>query len=122
MEDLRQKAVIVNYLTKVDSNETVLVPVSTNLDVFAKCITDKGAIFYGAYWCSHCNNQKKSFGDSIKYIKYVECAVEGQPQVQTADCTKAGIGGYPTWIINGKSYPGEQSMANLAKLTGCATP
>ncbi|MGV8087251.1 MAG: peptidylprolyl isomerase [Candidatus Woesearchaeota archaeon] len=119
--DLREKAVVVNYLTKLDNSNTSL-PTVNNFDAFAKCITANGAKFYGAYWCSHCNNQKTLFGDSMKYIQYVECAVEGQPQVQTSECTAAGISGYPTWIINGKSYPGEQTMANLAKLTGCSAP
>ncbi len=118
--DLNAKAVIINYMTKEDANSDSETKTETSsLDTFAKCITEKGAVFYGASWCSHCNNQKKGFGDSMQYVKYVECAVEGQPQVQTSDCTKAGISGYPTWIINGKSYPGEQSMEHLAKLTGC---
>ncbi|MGV8150875.1 MAG: peptidylprolyl isomerase [Candidatus Woesearchaeota archaeon] len=117
---LREKAVIVNYMNKesnVATEENTAVP--KNLDDFAKCITEKGAKFYGAYWCPHCNNQKEMFGDSMQYIEYIECAVEGQPQVQTDDCTLAGITGYPTWIINGESYPGEQTLANLARLTGC---
>jgi hypothetical protein len=25
-----------------------------NLDDFAKCIKDSGAMFYGAFWCPHC--------------------------------------------------------------------
>jgi len=121
IKELQQKAVIVNYLTKIDSNETTLTTIS-NLDEFAKCLTTNNAKFYGAYWCAHCNNQKKLFGDSLKYVQYVECAVEGQPQVQTEECTKAGISGYPTWVINGKSYPGEQTLDSLAKLTGCTVP
>ena len=27
-------------------------------DTFAKCIKDRGAIFYGAFWCPHCQAQK----------------------------------------------------------------
>ena len=123
LTDLKDKAVIINYMTKQDSSgDNTETSAKTSLDTFAKCITEKGAVFYGAYWCSHCNNQKNGFGDSMQYIKYVECAVEGQPQVQTKACTDAGISGYPTWIINGESYPGEQSLSNLAKLTGCALP
>ena len=30
---------------------------------------------YGAYWCSHCNSQKGTFGaDAARLIRYVECA------------------------------------------------
>jgi glutaredoxin len=119
--DLRAKASIINYMTKTDTNATVLTP-AKNLDDFAKCITAKNTSFYGASWCPHCQNQKDMFGSSLQYVQYVECAVEGQPQVQTKECTAAGISGYPTWVINGKQYPGEQTIEGLAKLTGCAAP
>jgi parvulin-like peptidyl-prolyl isomerase len=123
MTELRSKAVIVNYMTKIEGNESVLVPLeTTSLDDFAKCLTEKGAKFYGASWCSHCNNQKKGFGDSLQYVTYIECADEDNPQVQTEACNKAGISGYPTWIINDKQYPGEQALADLARLTGCNLP
>jgi len=124
IQELRSKASIVDYMSKTDSNGTTVEPVSTvkNLDDFAKCITEKGAAFYGASWCPHCADQKTMFGSSLQYVKYVECAVEGQPQVQTKECTAAGISGYPTWIVNGQSYPGEQTIASLAKLTGCSAP
>ena len=33
---------------------------------------------YGAYWCSHCNNQKKTFGnEAYSAIPYIECDKEG---------------------------------------------
>ena len=37
-------------------------------DVLANCLTEKGAVMYGTEWCSHCQNQKKSFGKSFEYI------------------------------------------------------
>lgn len=122
LSDLRSKATIVNYMykTKKPVETTGEVTTSTpNLDDFAKCLTDNDVKMYGAYWCPHCENNKKAFGDSWKYITYVECAVEGQPQVQTTACTVAGIEGYPTWVIKGEKYPGEQSLENLARLSGC---
>ncbi|MEM4711314.1 MAG: peptidylprolyl isomerase [Candidatus Woesearchaeota archaeon] len=117
LADLRAKATIINYLYK--NTETNNNSVSKNLDDFAKCLTEKEVKMYGAYWCPHCENNKKQFGESWKYVTYVECAVEGQPQIQTQACIDANIEGYPTWIINGKKYPGEQSLATLARLTGC---
>src|SRR3989344_9366604 len=36
-------------------------------DTFAQCLTEKGAIFYGTFWCPHCKDQKELFGNSIKY-------------------------------------------------------
>jgi hypothetical protein len=42
----------------------------------AQCLADKGATFYGAYWCPHCNNQKLAFGSrASKKLPYVECAL-----------------------------------------------
>lgn len=82
-------------------------------DSFAQCLTEKGAIMYGVDWCSHCQNQKRLFGDSFKYINYVNC------EQHKKDCLRAGVEGYPTWKINKTSYSGEQSLERLASLTGC---
>ena len=40
-------------------------------DAFAVCLKDKGAVFYGAFWCSHCQANKKMFGTSEKLLPYV---------------------------------------------------
>ena len=74
---------------------------------------------YGAYWCSHCQNQKKAFGDSFQYIDYVECAADG-PNGNPTTCELAGINGYPTWVIKSAQYSGEQDLGALAKIAGCA--
>jgi len=95
------------YFVKDDSDDT-------DLDKFAKCLSEKGATMYGAEWCGHCKNQKEMFGASFKYVNYVECP--DKPNV----CIDAGIEGYPTWIINGLPYAGEQSLERLGELTGCS--
>ena len=67
-----------------------------NLDEFAKCIADSGAKFYGAFWCSHCKDQKDLFGDSAQYLPYVECSTpDGNNQLPV--CADEGIKIYPTW-------------------------
>jgi hypothetical protein len=87
-------------------------------DSFAKCLGAKDAKMYGAYWCSHCQNQKKEFGNSFQYVNYVECDAAGtNPQPQL--CTAAGIRGYPTWVIDGKKYEGELSLDEIATYSGC---
>lgn len=82
-------------------------------DNFAKCLSAKGVTMYGTEWCSHCKNQKAMFGDSFKFVTYVECTTN------QAACTAAGVTGYPTWVINGKAYPGEQSLQSLSTMAGC---
>ena len=74
---------------------------------------------YGAYWCSHCQNQKKAFGNSWQYVKYIECALPGG-QAQTEVCLQAGIKVYPTWeFADDQKIEGELSLSELATKTNC---
>lgn len=86
-------------------------------DDFAKCLTEKGATFYGATWCGHCNNQKQMFGESFQHVNYIECAGEGGGQ--SGACEFAGITAYPTWDINGERIQGAQKFETLSEKTGC---
>ena len=88
-------------------------------DTFAQCLTEKGATFYGAFWCPHCQNQKKMFGNSIDYVNYVECSTpDGKGQLEV--CAEKGISGYPTWMFSdGTTEAGELTFARLAEKTGC---
>lgn len=84
----------------------------------ARHLRSKGDRMYGAYWCSHCFNQRSMFGAAAAAsLDYVECAAGGadaQPKV----CATKQIEGYPTWEIGGKFYSGERSLAELAQLSG----
>lgn len=85
----------------------------------AKCLTEKGVIFYGAYWCPHCADQKKIFGDDLRYIKYVECDPKGE-NADPADCQKAGVENYPTWAFPGQDkVTGVRQPEELAKKANC---
>lgn len=76
------------------------------------------AKMYGAYWCPHCHDQKELFGrQAFKEITYVECAPDGQ-NAQTDLCQTKKIEGFPTWEINGKLYPGTQTLQQLADESG----
>lgn len=84
------------------------------LDAFARCLASKNITMYGAYWCSHCQNEKKAFGNSFKFVPYVECTQE------TAKCTAAGIQGFPTWVFpDGKRLIGEQGLYRISEQSGC---
>jgi len=98
-----------------------------DLSSFARCLTDKGYIMYGADWCPHCQKEKEAFGEFFANINYVECPKEPQK------CLMAGIQKYPTWIISDgysltgspiqrKKLEGEQGIENLAKKSGCSLP
>jgi len=96
----------------------------SQLDGFAKCLKDKGAIFYGAFWCQHCAAQKAMFSKSVKYLPYVECSTpdsRGQFKV----CIDAGITTYPTWQFNASTtdrLTGVIELAQLAEKTSCVLP
>ncbi|OGI72934.1 hypothetical protein A3D42_01645 [Candidatus Nomurabacteria bacterium RIFCSPHIGHO2_02_FULL_41_18] len=91
-------------------------------DEFAQCLSDKGAKFYGAFWCPHCANQKKMFGSSQKFLPYIECS-NPAGSAQLPICTEKGINTYPTWeFADGSRLSGEIPMAQLAEKTGCVLP
>lgn len=83
------------------------------LDEFAKYLAEKGITMYGAEWCAHCQSEKRNFGDSFRFVPYVECP--DNPKV----CLAADIRAYPTWVFpNGKKLVGEQGIEKLAKESG----
>ena len=80
----------------------------------ALCLRDQNATMYGAEWCSHCQSQKRLFGEAFKFVPYVECP--DNPQA----CTDVGIKGYPTWIFpNGQRIEGEVPLEKIAQASNC---
>ena len=92
------------------------------MDAFADCLTNNNVKMYGAYWCPHCIDAKKSFGNSFERINYIECSLPGR-KGQTEFCKKAGIEGYLTREINGiREIAGPVSHEILSSKTGCPLP
>lgn len=93
-----------------------------SLSNLANCLTEKGAKFYGAFWCSHCKNQKEMFGKAAEFLPYVECSTP-DGNSQTAVCRENNITGYPTWVFaDGATQSGEVSLETLAEKAGCPLP
>ncbi len=93
------------------------VVVSAKYDTFAQCLVSKKLTMYGAVWCSHCKAEKARFGDSFKYVPYIECTENLNL------CLEKGIEGYPTWIDEkGEKYVGEQGLEKLSKISSCELP
>lgn len=88
-------------------------------DNFTQCLKDKGAVFFGAFWCPHCQAQKKLFGSSVKLLPYVECSnLDGNSQTQI--CIDKKITSYPTWeFADGTRLTGEIPLEQLAEKTSC---
>lgn len=105
----------------VSLGATARVDASTLQD-FGSCLSREGAIFYGASWCPHCQAQRETLGAAMPRVRYVECSVNGE-RTSTRECERAGVQSYPTWVFaDGSRASGEQSLASLAKKTGCELP
>ena len=100
----------------------VIKPGPGKLDTFAQCLKDEGVIFYGAFWCPHCQNTKAMFGSSAKLLPYHECSTpDGQGQLQ--ECKDAGVTNYPTWKFqDGKVLTGEHTLKELSDASNCPLP
>ena len=89
-------------------------------DDVAKCLTENNAKFYGAFWCSHCLDQKAMFGKSMKFVNYIECSPPDR-RGQTPVCQDAEITTYPTWeFADGSKLTGARQIADLASKAGCS--
>ncbi len=84
----------------------------------ARHLTSSGAVMYGAYWCSHCHDQKELFGkQAVQEITYIECdSGGGNPQPDL--CRAKGIQSFPTWEIKEQMYSGTRPLTELARLSG----
>ena len=92
------------------------------MDEFAQCLAKKNLVMYGSFLCPHCDDQKKLFGDSFKYVHYVECSAMGLPQDRNA-CKLAQIRFTPTWILpSGERLVGVQTLKQLSDKAGCMAP
>ncbi|MGC9505155.1 vitamin K epoxide reductase family protein [Baaleninema sp.] len=103
---------------ETESGYTVTTTSAEDNIALAQHLDETGAKMYGAFWCSHCLEQKQFFGkQAADEMPYIECDANGtnpQPEV----CQAAGIQSYPTWEINGQLYPGTRTLNELAELSG----
>jgi uncharacterized membrane protein len=94
-------------------------PEDPMIRALAEHLTEEGALFYGASWCPHCQEQKRLFGASVDRLPYIECSLGGPNAPQSAACRTAGVQTYPTWVINGRAIVGQvMSLAQLADASG----
>ena len=57
----------------------------------AERLADSDALFYGASWCPHCQEQKALFGASQDRLPYVECSPGGPRGAAASACLSAGV-------------------------------
>ena len=93
-------------------------------DGFARCLKDRGLVMYGAYWCPHCQEQKKMFAASFEYVPYIECGVQGDTRGVQQVCKDAGIKHFPTWQFPPTGERAERvfELDALSDRSGCPLP
>src|SRR5688572_15412432 len=85
----------------------------------AERLADSGAVFYGASWCPHCQEQKAMFGASEDRLPYVECSPGGPRGGVASACVSAGVQTYPTWVFaDGSRVSAVISLQDLATRVG----
>jgi len=100
-------AVILTFYSPSQSGEG-------KLDDFAKCLASKNIIMYGVPWCSWCQKQEALFGQSFRFVPYIDCSKNPQ------ECTSKEINSTPTWIFpDGRKLVGYQELEKLAQESGC---
>ncbi len=126
-DTIKQIAIIVGFfaiifvLIFVFSDRSSSNITNNKYDIFARCLTEKGAVMYGAEACSHCKDQKQTLGGSFKYIKYVECSKD------TKLCLDKGVEAFPTWLFGTSTkkvvgFDKNTTMKELSDATGCVLP
>lgn len=78
----------------------------------------RGAKFYGASWCPHCQQQKAMFKGEAKRLPYVECAPHGRAGPRATECEMLEISNYPTWEIDGRRIERLLAVDQLALYSG----
>lgn len=85
-------------------------------------LAEDDAVFYGAYWCPHCQQQKLLFGAAAKHLPYVECTPHGRRAPRATACEAQKINNYPTWVIAGRRIERVLSAGELARMTKFRSP
>ena len=113
-------AVIVISLFHVEtSKRTARGPEDPYRRALAERLADSGALFYGASWCPHCQEQKGLFGASQDRLPYIECSPGGPRGAPASECLKAGVQTYPTWVFpDGSRVTAVISLRELAERVG----
>mgnify|MGYP003340462190 CR=1 FL=1 len=98
--------------TSIAENKAAqLAPSNGRQKALADHLRLQGVLFYGAFWCSHCNHQKELFGsEAAARLPYVEC---DQDTAGRQRCQSAKVRAYPSWDYKGERREGVLSLKEL---------
>ena len=112
-------AIVIAALHAQANERTALGPEDPYRRGLAERLADSGALFYGASWCPHCQEQKALFGASQERLPYVECSPNGPRGAVASACDSAGVRSYPTWVFaDGSRLTAVMSLRELADRVG----
>ncbi len=87
---------------------------SSDHSSLADCLSEKNAVMYGVSWAPDVQAQKDLLGEEVmSKVKYVDCEASDAPE----ECSDVNV--YPTWVIDGKTLKGKQSLNALASASSC---
>ncbi len=85
------------------------------LQALAQHLDRSGAVFYGAFWCPSCQDQKAFFGSAADDLPYFECSPNGRNAGMAFKCASENISTFPTWTIDNRRLTGVQTPEDLAR-------
>ena len=83
----------------------------------AEHLTESGAVFYGAYWCPRCQDQKALFEASVHRLPYQECTPDGRDGPRALACINNRIEAFPTWIFGDERLTGVLTLKELSAIS-----
>ena len=98
-------------LSKV-SNITGAAIIKERNDV-AKCLTENKATLFVENNCPICDEQKRIFSASSKYLNIINCSENKEY------CEINGVYSYPTWIIHDQRFVDIHSVEELKIIAEC---
>lgn len=111
--------IVIAALHAQASERTALGPEDPYRRGLAVRLADSGAMFYGASWCPHCQEQKALFAAAQHRLPYVECSPGGRRGAVASACISAGVQTYPTWVFpDGSRVTAVMSLRELADRVG----
>lgn len=85
------------------------------LEALAQHLDRSGAVFYGAFWCPSCQDQKSLFGNAADDLPYFECSPNGRNAGMAFECASENVTTFPTWTIGNRRLTGVQTPEDLAR-------
>ncbi len=118
---LAEAVEVTSFQTSAAAAQSAEGEAAPDLVAFAKALTQAGAKFYGAPWCTHCSQQKALFEDGSDFLPYIEVTNPDRTLNQAG--IDANVTSFPAWDFPGKTrLVGLQTLEAISQWSGVAIP